>query len=756
MVTKICDYLRVHYKLILPFVLTVVLSTAIFSVYMIPVLSVWTLAAIAVSIIIFILCEFTNKHHFIGGTIITVIVMLALRLFFHLIMGSDYGESFRKWFLTGAEQVSTRFEFLLAILISLVPFLGVTIYYFTNVLYRMSFLTLVSLIPCALYVKVLSEIDNVYVCLIAIINVAILIISRRSEHSLKYKIIGKQASVLSVCVFMLIVLITSSVIPKEQEARYYDRFEALFMDSSFTGKLSPDYSFLSEFSGNADMFSNFTNRTMYILYGESAPYFKRQNFDYYDFDNDRWYGDKEYSELLYTRDEWSEHHSKLSLANLQNAIKAAEQYEYGFAEKYGLSRLAGYSDLSDTLQTMYIQPNGFGAVYYIAPARCVDITLTDVSMKYYITQNGVFRNIKNKHPDNMMYEVKFYDEYESRFFWFELGGADFSDEDSIIMLTELEKILSDNNSIYADTAAAFIKEYEQAEKYKSIYQSNTDNISDRIKQLAAEITNGCIYDWEKANALQNYFVNNDYIYSLEYISDNKNVEHFLFESQKGSCSDYATAFVLMARSVGLNARYTEGYSPDITSRESTYVIKDSCSHAYPEVFIQNMGWIVFEPTVPSDYSQVNPVNDDIAISIDYELVFVMCLFTGVILLAALLIILFIPIILDIRFMKNVRQASADNAIIMMYKRVIEQISIKHIKNAASYTPYELMQKLNELLGCNISCIAFTLEEIIYAGKSADDQCKDTAINEYNEFKQALKEYKKSHSSFTAKRKEHKI
>lgn len=50
------------------------------------------------------------------------------------------------------------------------------------ILYRMSFLTLISLIPCAVYVKVLSDIDNVYVALIALLNVAILMSSVRQKR----------------------------------------------------------------------------------------------------------------------------------------------------------------------------------------------------------------------------------------------------------------------------------------------------------------------------------------------------------------------------------------------------------------------------------------------------------------------------------------------------------------------------------------------------------------------------------------------
>ena len=75
-------------------------------------------------------------------------------------------------------------------MVSFVPFFAVTVYYFSMILYRMSFLTLISLIPCAVYVKVLSDIDNVYVALIALLNVAILMSSVRQKRENGRMVVG--------------------------------------------------------------------------------------------------------------------------------------------------------------------------------------------------------------------------------------------------------------------------------------------------------------------------------------------------------------------------------------------------------------------------------------------------------------------------------------------------------------------------------------------------------------------------------------
>lgn len=87
---------------------------------------------------------------------------------------------------------------------------------------------------------------------------------------------------MSAAVFTFVLLIISAAIPKEENARYYDRFEELFMDTSNNNRLFSDYTYFSEFSGGADSFRGFSNRRMYTVYGPQDPYFKRQTFDYYD------------------------------------------------------------------------------------------------------------------------------------------------------------------------------------------------------------------------------------------------------------------------------------------------------------------------------------------------------------------------------------------------------------------------------------------------------------------------------------------
>lgn len=80
---------------------------------------------------------------------------------------------------------------------------------------------------------------------------------------------------------------------------------------------------------------------------------------------------------------------------------------------------------------------------------------------------------------------------------------------------------------------------------------------------------------------------------------------FLTENHKGSCTHFASSAVLLCRSMGIPARYCEGF---VIKREDieafavpgeeyvTISVPDSRSHAWAEVYVNGYGWLSFEVT----------------------------------------------------------------------------------------------------------------------------------------------------------------
>ena len=73
------------------------------------------------------------------------------------------------------------------------------------------------------------------------------------------------------------------------------------------------------------------------------------------------------------------------------------------------------------------------------------------------------------------------------------------------------------------------------------------------------------------------------------------LDYFLLEGREGYCTHFATAFVLLARSQGMPARYVQGFCVPMKGVGEVSVY-NTMAHAWPEVYFEGAGWIPFEPT----------------------------------------------------------------------------------------------------------------------------------------------------------------
>jgi transglutaminase-like putative cysteine protease len=119
---------------------------------------------------------------------------------------------------------------------------------------------------------------------------------------------------------------------------------------------------------------------------------------------------------------------------------------------------------------------------------------------------------------------------------------------------------------------------------------------ERINQLAQEITRGAASPYQKGKAIESYLKNN-YVYDFTYRAAPAGwdpIDWFLFEEKRGVCSNFNSAFVALARSVGIPSRMVSGYAIQATSDVQT-VYADQ-AHAWAEVKFKDLGWISFDAT----------------------------------------------------------------------------------------------------------------------------------------------------------------
>jgi hypothetical protein len=137
-------------------------------------------------------------------------------------------------------------------------------------------------------------------------------------------------------------------------------------------------------------------------------------------------------------------------------------------------------------------------------------------------------------------------------------------------------------------------------------------ISDRYLQLPPSVTErtraeaqrvaiqaGATNSFDKVWAIQDYLRSN-FSYELNSPGPPGNqdwVDYFLFDHQAGRCEQFASAMVVMVRSLGIPARLVNGYNySGETDAQGEVIYRENQAHTWVEVFFPEYGWVPFEPT----------------------------------------------------------------------------------------------------------------------------------------------------------------
>lgn len=163
--------------------------------------------------------------------------------------------------------------------------------------------------------------------------------------------------------------------------------------------------------------------------------------------------------------------------------------------------------------------------------------------------------------------------------------------------------------------------YAMSEDYYWRYTEVPESLPERVVETANEIAAPFDNDYEKVNAIEKYF-HEGFSYSLivpDVPADRNFVDWFMFDSKVGYCTYYATSMVTLVRSIGLPARYIEGFvTPAGPQPGSRYPVLNSNAHAWVEVYFEGIGWVQFEPTPP--FAGVLEEEDDTPIDLGDEFV----------------------------------------------------------------------------------------------------------------------------------------
>jgi transglutaminase-like putative cysteine protease len=124
------------------------------------------------------------------------------------------------------------------------------------------------------------------------------------------------------------------------------------------------------------------------------------------------------------------------------------------------------------------------------------------------------------------------------------------------------------------------------------------NHNPRTLELAAKMRSAHPDDLDYIHAVLDMFHEQPFYYTLTppLLADDS-VDGFLFDSKRGYCGHYASAFAVLMRAAGIPTRVVTGYQGGTFNRFANYwILRQSDAHAWDEVWIEGSGWLRIDPT----------------------------------------------------------------------------------------------------------------------------------------------------------------
>lgn len=230
----------------------------------------------------------------------------------------------------------------------------------------------------------------------------------------------------------------------------------------------------------------------------------------------------------------------------------------------------------------------FHTNYLLAPSKTWKIDGKEKSASYY--QEGADYVFYSKAGYGTEYLLQYYQLNTDRELISDFLQCDLEDDEGA-----WGKIVKG----YAEEKITLDDLYTYRKSVRNQYMKNIE-ISSEVEEWLSDVTSDAMTDVEKLYciemALSGMKYNTNPGKLPETVSDAKSfLDYFLLEKKEGYCSHFATAFVLLAQAEGLPARYVQGFCIPIGNEKETIVYSNK-AHAWPEVYIDDKGWIPFEPT----------------------------------------------------------------------------------------------------------------------------------------------------------------
>ena len=718
--------------------------------------------------LLFRLYDFMQKHKVIGTVgFLAVSGALLAGVDACIYKGYEtYPIDWMVWMLTPQDNMTYNGYYALSVFLLFFMFMATVIYYFTRIRYRILMNFLIFIIPFAIYGKEYEKMPIGFIILLAVGYMLLMVTFRQLSDSETVRIVEKRETWKTVAVYTVLFALVSTIIPKPEIDADRSYIESLINAEAFTDKLDNLLNVFRDKSDGSQFRGKLGNAAVYYSDSTIPLSLKTSTYSTYNFGDDGWYisnFDDHYGTVEETPVMISDN------GDLPNALFFAAELDSSFAAKYGLEEYAGrILDMPEERKATFYNirsgilaapvPEGIHALESTSYGEALEkfrsgIILSDASdfrlgekFTFSFRPEGFFENPENCEIVDWLGSKEDYD--------------DMINDAYDIIKAEYNDYSGDDDEYYdrvtdAYHALNFLCRYMEDIETTLLDYGN----SEKIKKLAEEITADDRTDYEKAKSLEYYFINNGYRYDLNYIPPaGDNIEDFLFDKKVGVCREYATGMVLMARSLGIPARYCEGYrmqevadpksvaaiymynqtgiSVSDTAQKHNghygYMVTGNDAHGFPELYIRGYGWKVFEPTMTAGDTVVQKKGSTTS-GLSRM---------GLFILAAAVLALLLMIawpVLSHRFFLfiNKRRQPADQVKACMHR-------INKLYGAGSErTSQETAALAAQISGADVSGVAALFDKAVYGGAELDRKDAEKAAEEYVKAYVALRDAKKA-------------
>lgn len=705
----------------------------------------WGLCSLFIGWIIFRVFDYMKKHNFLGFFMYTALaVVFGAGVRKAIIRGKEaYPITWGLWFLTPQDSLEFNFWYAAAFYLLFMLFMGSVIYYFTRVRYRIFMNFLIFIIPFSIYGKEYEKMPTVFIILLAVGYILLMVYYRQLTDTESTVFVERRKSWKPIAVYAVIFAAAAAIFPKPAVVADRTVLETLIDADQFTDKLNAMLDVFRDTSTGDQFRSNEDQTLVYEVRADEPLRIKTATRSTYDFENDRW--SIEDMDSRFSSKAGKPPVNIGAHMGIAGAVLEAASLDDGFAEKYGLTEYVESGlDEPELREAKFYSLSGLVGIkgsdmapvpqFAVEMTRCsrkvdfarlrggtvyaVDWRFTDESFSFTYDKDSFFYSEKNNEFINHLSE---YDYKELLYDASTILYGNLTDSSS-------DDLIQKSNYIDYDFYL-----YDDYLNYLLDYGG-----SSKIKALADEITQNCKTEYEKAEAIESYFYENDYVYDLKYRKESgENAEDFLFRTKTGVCYEYATAMVLLARAAGIPARYCEGYNmtENVGGKyiaDTNYTIRAKDLHGFPELYIKGYGWASFEPTV-TDIAETGEKKASTATD--------MLSYAGLMILAgAMLVLLFAfvyPMLSHKWFIFRGKKRMPNDAVKAVMHRICKVYGIENVN-----TSKEAAALVHEMSGADITDTAELFDRSVYGDVTLNEQEKEKAMNEYirayDEFRESRK------------------